>query len=209
MKPARLSTYILSTLVLPAAFVPAQWRYRQRITTASPVTRVTLDAAVYDGASPGFDDLRVVREGSGEVPYLFTVAGATRQTETFPVRVVNQEWRAGKLSATLEFAGAALGREPHNELRLDVSRVDFRSRVTVEASDNQRQWATLRRAAYIFRYRADDGQLVEHTTLHYPDSRRRYLRLTLADWPEPSGFTGARYSSITRRKRAGRKSGPP
>jgi hypothetical protein len=192
MKPARLSIYLLTALALSAAFVPAHWRYRQRITTAaSPVTRVTLDRAAYDGASPGFDDLRVVRDGGGEVPYLFAVAGAMQQTETFPIRIVNQEWRAGTLFATLEFAGAGIGREPHNELRLDVTRVDFRSRVTIEASDDQRQWAFLRHSAYIFRYHADDGQVVEHTTLHYPDSRRRYLRLTLSNWPEPAGFTGA------------------
>jgi hypothetical protein len=183
MNLTRLLSFVL--LLVPVQ----QWRYRQRITTAPgvPVTRVTVDRAVYDGAAVGLEDLRVMRDGSVEVPYLLTVANASEGTKEFPVRVVNQEWRAGSLAATLELPG----REPHNELRLNVTRLDFRSRVLVEASEDGRGWATVRQAAYIFRYRADDGQVVEHTTLHYPDSRRRYLRVTLSDWPDPAGLGGA------------------
>lgn len=181
----RLLTLLSCALVLAAAFVPARWRYRQRIVTAGPVTRVVLDRAVYDGAAPGLDDLRVGRDGAGEVPYLLRLAGAGAETLTRTVQIVNQEWRAGALSATLELEGQ------HNELLLDISRVDFRSRVAIEASDDGKQWALLRRAAYIFRYTADDGRVVEETTLRYPDSRRRYVRLTLSDWPGPEGFTGA------------------
>ena len=177
---------LLAAPALWAAFVPERWLYRQRITTASPVTRLTLDKAVYDGAAFSFADLRVIRDVS-EVPYLLSVAGAKRQTGFVPVRIVNKESRRGTLFVSLEMNTA----EPHNQLQLAVTRDDFRSQLTIEASDDGRQWATVRRSAYIFRYRADDGEIVEHTTLRYPDSRRRYLRLAIAGWPDPEQFTGA------------------
>ena len=176
----------LAAPALWPAFAPERWLYRQRITTASPVTRLTLDKAVYDGAAFSLADLRVIRDGN-EVPYLLTVAGATRQTGLVAVRIVNKESRAGVLFVTLELNTS----DPHNQLQLAVRREDFRSQLTIEASDDGRQWATVRRSAYIFRYRADDGQIVEHTTLRYPDSRRRYVRLAIAGWPDPEQFTGA------------------
>ena len=189
----RLSCALWWAAVLPAAYTPDQWLYRQRITTASPVTRLTLNREVYDGASEGLADLRVIRDGL-EVPFLFSVASATRRTIDVPLGIVNKETRAGTLFVTLELAGPQQ-REPHNELRLAVTRDDFRSQLTLEASDDGRQWATVRQSAYVFRYRTDQGQAVEHTTLRYPDSRRRYLRLAIANWPDASQFTGATVAS--------------
>lgn len=174
-------------MVAWAAFVPQRWLYRQRIATAGAVTRLALDRAVYDGAGDSLADLRVVRDGA-EVPYLLDAAYAKQQTTEAPVRVVNKETRAGTLYATLELDASP---EPHNQLQLAVTRDDFRSQLSIEASDDGRTWATVRQAAYIFRYRTDDGQAAEHTTLRYPDSRRRYLRLAIAQWPNAAEFTGA------------------
>ncbi len=175
----------ISCLILLAApgvlagFVADRWLYRQRITTASPVTRLSLDKAVYDGAAFSLADLRVIRDGSA-IPYILAAADATREIGLAPIRIVNRESRRDTLFVTLELSSA----EPHNQLQLAATRQDFRSQLTIEASDDGRQWATVRRSAYIFRYRADDGQIVEHTTLRYPDSRRRYVRLAIAGWPD-------------------------
>ncbi len=162
MKLARLSYSLLLAAALHGALAPECWLCRQRITPSTPITRVTLDRAVYDGAAGSLADLRVVRDGS-EVPYLLSIADATRQTDVTTVRVVNKETRAGTLFVTLEFDAGQVKREPHNQLQLAVTRDDSRSQLTIEASDDGRQWATVRQSAYIFRYRADDGQMVEHT----------------------------------------------
>ena len=184
----KLSLTLLTASLLFAAFTTGQWLHRQRVTVASPVTRVTLDRGYYAGTAPSFADLRVVRDGN-EVPFLLVTAHARRQTANVPVRLVNKETRAGTLFVTLEFEKQ---REPHNQVELDVSRDDFRSPVTIEASDDGRQWATVRQSAYIFRYHTDSGQAAEHTTLRYPDSRRRFLRLAIGGWPDPSQFQGAK-----------------
>jgi hypothetical protein len=184
----KLSLLLFTAMLLPAAFTPEDWLHRQRITVATPVTRVTLDRGYYtSGAAATFADLRVVRD-SAEVPFLLVTAYAKRQTSDVPVRIVNKETRGGTLFVTLEFEAR---REPHNQVELEVSRADFRSQVTIEASDDGRQWATVRQTAYIFRYHTDDGQAAVHTTLLYPDSRRRFLRLAIGGWPNPSEFLGA------------------
>ena len=167
------------------AFAPEGWLYRQKVEVAGLVTRVTLDGAFYDGGS--VDGLRVVRDGV-EVPYLFRVAHATRAGGEVGVRVVNQETRGGSLLATLEFEGKEV---LHNQVNLVVSRGEFRSEVKIEGSDDGRVWGLVRQGAYVFQYQTDGGELARHTTLRYPDSRRRYLRLTLRGWPSEVEFAGA------------------
>jgi len=189
----KLSLAGLAAGLLTAAFAPEGWLYRQKVEVAGPVTRVTLDRELYAGAAGSLEDLRVVRDGV-EVPYLLRVAHAVRVGGEVGVRVVNRETRGESLFVTLEFVGKIV---LHNQVRLEVSREEFRSQVKIEGSDDGRQWGTVRQGAYIFQYKTDGGQLARHTTLRYPDSRRRFLRLTLSGWPEASEFTGATVWSDT------------
>ncbi len=187
----KFSLFVLVAGWLWGAFAPAGWLYRQKVVVAGAVTRVTLDREVYAGGS--LDGLRVVRDGA-EVPYLLRVAQAMRVGGELPVRVVNKEMRGGSLFVTLEFAGKAV---LHNQVNLVVSRPEFRSQVKIEGSDDGRQWGTVRQGAYIFQYKTDGGEAAIYTTLRYPDSRRRFLRLTLSEWPDASEFTGATVWSDT------------
>ena len=189
----KLSLLIFGVGLLGAAFLPERWLYRQKVEVAGAVTRVTLDRDTYAGAAGALGDLRVVRDGV-EVPYLLRVAHATRVGGELEVRVVNKETRGGSLFVTLEFLGKAV---LHNQVNLVVSRPEFRSQVKIEGSDDGRQWGTVRQGAYIFQYQTDGGQAATHTTLGYPDSRRRFLRLTLSGWPDASEFTGATVWSDT------------
>lgn len=174
-------------MALWADFDPKVWRQRRRIQAGGGVTRVTLDAAVYAHAAEALADLRVIRDEATEVPYLLSVARSRVETAAVNVRLVNRESRGGALMATLEFDG----QQVHNRLELQTTREDFRSEVRVEASDDGRVWASVRAGAYVFRYKTDDGRVAEHLTIQYPDSRRRLLRLTIANWPEAAEFTGA------------------
>lgn len=181
----RFSCFGLAAGWLWAAFAPEGWLYRQRVEVAGAVTRVTLDRDFYGGGS--VDGLRVVRDGA-EVPYLLRVAQARRTGSELAVRVVNRETRGGSLLVTLEFEGKTV---LHNQVNLVVTRPEFRSEVKIEGSDDGRSWGTVRQGAYVFQYKTDGGEAASYTTLRYPDSRRRYLRLTLSGWPNAAEFTGA------------------
>jgi hypothetical protein len=187
----RISVFALAAGWMWAAFAPEGWLYRQKVEVAGAVTRVTLDRDFYGGGS--LDALRVVKDGA-EVPYLLRVAHATRSGGAVAVRVVNKETRGGSLYVTLEFTGKQV---LHNQVNLVVSRPEFRSQVKIEGSDDGRVWGTVRQGAYVFQYKTDGGEAASYTTLRYPDSRRRYLRLTLLGWPDASEFTGATVWSDT------------
>jgi hypothetical protein len=191
MRLRRLALVYCAAALLRADFDPKRWERRQPLPAAAPATRVKLNAAVYAGARESLADLRIVRDSATEVPYLLSIAQARLETASVPVRLVNRESRQGALMVTLEFDGKSL----HNHLTLDVTRDNFRTKLKLEASDNGQAWATVRTAAYVFRYQTDDGRVAEHLTVQYPDSRRRLVRLTLEDWPHPAQFTGA---SVTR-----------
>jgi hypothetical protein len=132
----KLSLVIFGAGLLGAAFSPERWLYRQKVEVAGAVTRVTLDPGFYENALVDLRDLRVVRDGV-EVPYLWREAQAVREGGEVAVRVVNKETRGGSLSVTLEFVGK---RVLHNEVRLEVSRSEFRSEVKIEGSDDGRVW---------------------------------------------------------------------
>jgi hypothetical protein len=94
---------------------------------------------------------------------------------------------------TLEFDGKQI----HNRLDLETSREDFRTKVRVEASDDGQTWASVRAAAYVFRYKTDDGRVAEHLSVGYPDSKRRLIRLTLEDWPDAAQLTAVNVTRNT------------
>ena len=187
----KFNVFVLTAGCLLGAFNPEGWRYRQKVEVSGAVTRVTLDREAYAGGS--LEGLRVVRDGV-EVPYLLRVARAARVGGEVAVRVVNKETRGGNLFVTLEIDGRTVF---HNQVHLRVSRPEFRSQVKIEGSDDGRVWGTVRQGAYIFQYKTDDGQAATDTTLRYPDSRRRFLRLTLSGWPDAGEFTGASVWSDT------------
>ncbi len=187
----RISLFAFAAAWMWAAFAPERWLYRQKVEAAGPVTRVTLDRDFYGAGS--LDALRVVKDGA-EVPYLLRVAHATRTGGELEVRVVNKETRGGSLYVTLEFEGKKV---LHNQVNLVVSRPEFRSEVKIEGSDDGRVWGTVRQGAYVFQYKTDGGEAATYTTLRYPDSRRRYLRLTLSGWTNTEEFTGATVWSDT------------
>jgi hypothetical protein len=173
-------------LCVQADFQAAQWTHRQRIQSAATLSRLTLNAAVFDHAAPSLADLRIIDGQNNELPYILqTAAGATRSV-SIPARLVNRESRNGTTSATLEFDG----RQLHNSLALSTTREELHAKVRIESSNDGAAWATIRESAYIFRYRNDEGRLVEHLSLNYADSRRRFVRLTLSDWPDAASLTG-------------------
>jgi hypothetical protein len=133
--------------------------------------------------------LRIVREGGGEAAYVLREGWAVEPAAGVPLRIVNRESSGGSVSLVAETDGSGA---VHNRIELDLDGVEFRTRVRLEASDDGRNWAYVREAAYIFRYRTADGEEASHTAIEYPDSRRRLLRVTLFHWPNAAAVRGAR-----------------
>ena len=188
MKLRLLSALTLAVLPLCADFTPSGWKLRKRILIPENANLVhaTVDHGVYAGAQPDLSDMRVIR-GAEETPFLLTQMSSQTESTAIPADLLNKSTTAaGALQVTLDMKRV----QRHNRVDFDVIGDNFRCRVRVDASDDNRSWSTIRKAAYLFRYDADSGKIA-NLSVQYPDSTRRYLRVTVEDWDKPEDFVGA------------------
>jgi hypothetical protein len=153
------------------------WRHRKVIpvTPGDQLAAVKLDREVYSGAEPSLDDLRVLRDGI-EVPYIRDSIkrqedDVERQQELLDMSVVD-----GALQFTMK-----VGRTHHNEIRLVTEERNFRQKVRIEASEDNRHWALLRSDGAIFDFTQDSRQF-SSLTVEFPVSTKPFLRVTISGW---------------------------
>lgn len=184
----RLALLLPAAAVLCAALPVENWKYRRPLSGEAPLGTVTLDAAVFAGARPDLADLRVVREGR-ELPYVLTVRTASEQERLRRAEVLDRGVTARGLELTLDLGSSTR----HNRVQLVTPQHNFRSNVVVETGATRGEWAVVRTGAAIFDF-TQDGRQIAVTTIDYPLSTRRYLRVTIAGWTDPAHITGASVS---------------
>ena len=181
-----------------ADFSSANWQFRHpiRIESTAAIATVKIDPIVYRGSAARLADLRVLRD-SVERPYVLeTLRGTANETELQP-RIVNKAVvpNAG-LELTLDLGAPAA----HNRLRVttpernsserDSIYHNFKQRVRIETSNDDRHWAVAREDGYIFDFSQDDRR-VSVLSIDYPVSTRRYVRATIFGWKDPKFVEGA------------------
>jgi hypothetical protein len=139
--------------------------------------RVPLDLAALQHLAPGAMDLHVFAPGGGEVPV--RVAASVPRSERSPV-TVQEVKKEGKGWVILLDTGA--GTAPHERLVFDITRTTVAPSVVLESSPDNAAWRPLA-AGDLFRIGSADG--LERTSLSYPATRDRYLRL---HWPGEAGL---------------------
>ncbi|MGH2454249.1 MAG: DUF3999 family protein [bacterium] len=173
-------------LVAPAraGFEARDWLYRKPIrletAAAAAYAEAGLDKEVYANAARSLADLRIVGGDGAEVPYVLRWWDATRTEAAVPAAILNRSVLPQR-STRLELDAGRPGR-PHNQIRLTIGEREFWRRVTVEGSDDRRTWLVLTTTP-IFRF--TEAASVEQTTLFYPRSLYRYLRITIRDDGQP------------------------
>jgi hypothetical protein len=170
-----------------------RWTQRKAIglpaLTGPRFVEAVLDADVYRDAAASLADLRM-RENDRDVAYV------VRRHETAGSRVDRDlslldrvQTRAGEVRFVLDLGPAA---GVHNRVRLRMSdeAKNFRVPVRIETSADRRGWDTARAAGFI--YVVEGESRAADTSIGYPDSTARYLRVTItpADG-RPVPVTGA------------------
>jgi hypothetical protein len=170
-----------------AAFTPSNWRYRRPLPVgvAPAVSAVSLDPGVYRAARADLADLRVIRNGR-EVPYMLERLSARAEDREIPADVLDKSISGGALQITL----AARSGARHNLVRIATPRTNFRRRVTVETSDDNRRWSVVRQDAELFDF-TDKDRAISVLSAGYPESTRPYVRLTIPGWTDPDSVGAA------------------
>jgi hypothetical protein len=173
-----------SAAPLPRAW--DHWRYIRTIPLSpageSRLVGVLIPQEVYERASPGLADLRILDDRGDEVPYAaLTVRGSIR-TETRAIRHSERSTVAEKyLQLVLDLGPNPA---PHNGLRVQTPATDYIGWAEVAVSDNGRDWRSVRDRAPLFRF--EKRQIHGKSLVPYPETRARYLRVRIAQ--QGAGF---------------------
>lgn len=146
------------------------------------VAEFSLPGEVFAKARADLGDLRLVGAPGESVPYVLRVdrGRAERSVSSRPVKMYNLTFLPGKQSSvTLDFGKA----EHKTRIDVDTSGVNFRRRVTVEASEDERKWQVLRKTGWLFRIGPGGGKF-EMNRVKLPDNNFRYLRVTVFNAPD-------------------------
>ncbi len=173
-----------------ADFDATRWQYRCRIYVDQPdrMQVLVLNRGIYERSRPDLGDLRVTRNGR-EVPYLLEALPEKDESREAPAKVIDRAVLSGTgLQVTLD-AGERKVR--HSQVRLVTGEKNFRQLVRLEASDDARNWFTVRENGYIFDF-SEGGRRAQVLDVDYPVSTRRYLRATIYGWQRTDAVEEAR-----------------
>lgn len=180
------SSLLLSAVLLLADFQPSAWKYRRplSIETRAQTAALNLDRDIYIHSRPDLADLRVI-SSQGEVPYVLEKLLGSHRREEISSRIVDQGVTpAGNLELSVDVGDG----HRHNGIRLSTPRTNFRQRLGIETSDDNRRWTRVRSDAYIFDFSQGDRH-VSVLYAGYPLSTRRYVRVIVYGWNDPKAVT--------------------
>ena len=179
---------MLALLLILAALVPGEWEYRRRIRVQQPgvLHVVRLDGAALRHTRPGLPDLRVVHEDE-ELPFsVETLTGSVRERELRPEILNRVRTAAGELQFVLRLPKP----ERHSRLRIETSDREYRRAVRIETSEDGSQWDVALAEGFVLDF-TQNGERMRSRETGYPAAARRFVRVTIADWPDPRTLQSA------------------
>ncbi len=173
-------TKAIALVALAVAAVPGPPAF-ERIVRVDEAGRAALllDRDVYESARADLGDLRLLDSSGREVPYVLDSGGMAGRSEPVRPDVRNRGWRAdGAATAVLDFGGRVAKRR----LTLRLSGDNFRRPVSVEGSDDGREWTTLVDEAWVFAVPGEDAARYE--TVLLPENDFPLLRVAVRPAPD-------------------------
>jgi hypothetical protein len=146
---------------------------------------VVVDEALWQHARPDLADLRLYA-GQNEVPYAISTERGSSQTERKEVRILQPATVNGKTQFFLEMAGLA----EYDRIELTLKPKNFVAKVQIQGQDDLhgQNWATLGNTIV---YDLSDDRLGSNTTLRFPLSAYKYLRITMEGPVKPADVESA------------------
>jgi hypothetical protein len=134
-----------------------------------------LTPGVLDKARPDLADLRLYDGKGKEVPYALRIRQSRDERQPVSAREFNRGTGPNR-SAEVQLELTA-GQIEHNELELASSGMNFRRRLTLEGSDDGKDWVAIKIEPGFVVHFDVDHQTVDVRKFHYPTSRYRHLRI--------------------------------
>lgn len=182
---------------------PASWEYYSvlvpTLDTPTPVddvvgaagggglVEVALTPDVFTHARIDLADLRLFTTSGIALPYALRTLSPTSVRDVIETTEFNRlELADGVQELTLELPAEV---PQHNEVQIKTTGDQFRRPVAVDGSEDGQQWRRLV-AANLIRFEKGD-QKINVSSLTYPDSRMRYVRIRIEPDPQLETAEGA------------------
>jgi hypothetical protein len=145
----------------------------------------SIDEVIWSHARADLADLRLYSD-QREIPFALTVETGGSQAERIPLRILQPSALSGKTQFLLDMGGAA----EYDYVLLNVATRDFVAHARVEGQDDLhgKDWAALGVTTV---FDLSNEKLGHNTTLHFPLSTYRYLRVTVDGLVKPADLQGA------------------
>ena len=179
------------TTAVAADFALAHWQFYKPVTLPPEVEQgqlveLTLDREVFLESNPGETDLRLVAGREREIPYQLVTLAERERRESVPVEVRDLGYVAGEYSTLVADVGGSGNLHSQVEIETGAEVENFRRTVAVETSNDGAIWAVVREDGEIFDFTPTDREFrFHHTTVNYPQSAARYLRVKVLNKGEP------------------------
>ena len=177
----RISLFVILAVITLALSVAAQtslslWPYYLEVTpekSAPGMYDVIVPLAVFDKSGAALGDLRLFDSTNREIPYAIRVREEIDDVEEFEGSLFNHAQVGSSSEASVD-----LGEEPeeHNQVQIETLGTNFRRQVSIEGSDNSRDWRMLNNNGVLLSFKSENNA-VESNRVSYPASRYRYLRV--------------------------------
>jgi hypothetical protein len=184
-------TLLAASLLLAAGFDISPWKYVApvRVLESGRLCVIPFDRTRYSRMREDLADLRIVKDND-EIPYVIeAMAGSVEERECHPAAINKVVIPDTGVQITLDLVKCK--DEPkHSRLRVATAETNFRRRVRIETSDDNRFWVVAREDGYIFDFTESEKKL-SALTVDYPVSTGRYIRATIFGWTTTGAIADA------------------
>ncbi|WP_236636751.1 DUF3999 family protein [Sinomicrobium soli] len=146
--------------------------------------KIVLPDEVFGKVSGNLDDIRIYgvtkNNDTVEAPYMLRLTGGKKSVRKIGFRRLNTVSDNKGYYFTFEVPGT----ETVNRIKLDFKQENFDWRVTLEGSQDQRQWFTVSENYRILSIQNETTDF-QSTTLAFPESKYRYLRVFIDSEEKP------------------------
>lgn len=193
-RPWLVAAIATAVAMLAAAPLPKpwqHWRYSRAINVspvnATQLVSLVLPEDVYRHAQPSLADLRIIDDTGAEVPYARLSLHGSTNSAAIPTKLIENSFEPGHYTQLVVGAG----KQPpfHNAVRIETPQSDFIEWVSVEASDDARNWRIVQPRAPIFRFQQQGHSGTQ--TVTYSENNALYLRIRILDGDKQFPVSGA------------------
>jgi hypothetical protein len=165
-----------------------EWYLEVPVPRGDRLADFVLTPAVFDGARVDLGDLRLIDGQGRPVPYALRIRRAEDELRPLDARQLNRASHTDhSVEVTLDLSPNA---PEHNQLAVTAEGGNYRRRLLVQGSPDDKDWRTLVENGDLVHFRVG-ARLVDLHTFRYPPSNYHYLRVRLfpdrsqaADRPE-------------------------